>query len=116
MRKTTSLETACEVLGIPSTLPDLSTFPEIYQKEMLKKYQAQILADAINFENNNWQPNWDDTSQWKHEPRFYRSGGGWAYDGYDYWRTDSVVGSRLYFENEDDAEYFGGLVIKFDLI
>lgn len=112
--KTVNFETACEVLSIPTALPIVNGLPETYQKEMVDNYQIQVIADAINKENDGWKPNWEDHNQWKCLPWFHipRPGVGWAYDGYDVRNALADCGSRLFFENGNDAEYFGKLILE----
>lgn len=110
--KTINFETACEVLGIEAKKLDVSGLPEQYQKETSDKYEIQVIADAINKENGDWNPDYTKGGQWKYRPWFNGSSGRWSSLGCDYWNAYSYVGSRLVFENDDDAEYFGKLIIE----
>lgn len=64
-----------------------------------------IIAKALN---EGWQPNWDNSNEYKYYPWFdMRSGVGFSYTYYDYWLSITSVGSRLCFKNKELSEYAG---------
>lgn len=69
--------------------------------------KIKMIAKVLN---EGWQPNWDNSSEYKYYPWFdMRSSGsgGFSFSAYDYWYTHSVVGSRLCFKSKDLAIYAG---------
>lgn len=113
MRQTTNFETACKVLDIQEDLPNVDGLPEKYRKRIIDFYKMSVIADAINKENDNWEPDYSDNNQYKYRPFFwFRPGSGFSSYANDFWLANSSVGSRLVFENEDDAQYAGKLFGK----
>lgn len=72
----------------------------------LKSYpKLIIIARALN---EGWEPNWNDTSQYKYYPYFdMRSGAGFSAVFCGDWVACSVFGSRLCFKTEELAKYAG---------
>jgi hypothetical protein len=71
---------------------------------------AKLVARAFNGEE--WVPDWTNYNEYKYFPYFTMgspAGVGFAYYGYDGWRTGSCVGSRLAFKSSDHASYAGKL-------
>lgn len=74
--------------------------------------QLMIICHALN---EKWEPNWNDSNQYKYYPYFdMRDGSGFAFSGtyYGNWSTYANGGSRLCFENEKTAEHVGRTFIK----
>lgn len=67
---------------------------------------AVVIVKALN---EGWEPNWDDSDEYKYFPWFYLSGGssGFRYGDYDRWITFSTVGSRLCLKSGELAKYAG---------
>lgn len=64
-----------------------------------------IIARALN---EGWQPNWDNSSEYKYYPWFdMRSGVGFSGSGYDDSAAGTDVGSRLCFKSSELAIYAG---------
>ncbi len=109
-KKIKTFEDACAALGLDSAtiIPDFSLFPEADREAMQAHAKLIIVNKAIN---GDWVPNWD-KGQWdKYYPWFDMtgspSGGGFSYNGYDSWSTNSGVGSRLCYESAEKAKYAG---------
>ena len=66
----------------------------------------KLLAKSLN---EGWVPDWDNSNQAKYYPWFYMDGGssGFRFSGFDYWSSNSTVGSRLCFKTADLATYAG---------
>jgi len=66
---------------------------------------AKLIAKSLN---EGWTPDWNNSSEGKYVPWFYMGGSsGFRYNGCDYWRSLSGVGSRLCFKTRELAEYAG---------
>ncbi len=115
MAKTKTVKTyeeACEKLGLkPMALPEVSVVPSKHQKALIAHFKLIIIAEALN---DGWQPNWNDSDEYKYFPWFEikaddkRPGGfGFSYTYYDHWHTDTTVGSRLCFRTRELATYAG---------
>jgi hypothetical protein len=109
MKAIKTFEEACKQLGYDETLPSFATAPEKHSKALVAHYKLIIIAEAIN---DGWQPNWEDTDEYKYQlwPDIEKdetkpSGFGLSYDGCDYWSTSTTVGSRLCFQNREAAKY-----------
>ncbi len=62
--------------------------------------------------NEGWIPDWNNTNEYKYFPYFKMgssSGVGFSSVDYDYWVTNSNVGSRLCFKSADLAKHAGKL-------
>ena len=112
-----SFEDACEILGIDTTLPDVSVLPEKDRRSIIAFYKLTIITRALN---EGWEPNWEDGSEWKYFPWFdmrvlarsYFStptGGGVACAGAAYVSTvaSALIASRLAFKTRALAKYCG---------
>lgn len=105
---------ACKYLKTPAILPDVSMLPKRDQMSLVCYYQITKVIEAENKKNNNWEPNWNDSSQYKYsvwqriqadEKR--QAGFGFSGTGYDYWHAASAVGSRLLVGNSETALRLG---------
>lgn len=106
--KVKSFEDACQLLGIEPNVPEVSMLPDNHKKALVAHYKLVIIAEAVN---EGWKPNWDNWDERKYYPWFdlegSSSGAGFSYYDYDYWHSDSFVGSRLCFKTWELAEYIG---------
>lgn len=109
----TSFEDACKALGHDpkKVLPDVSLMPEKHREAITSLCMLVIIAEAIN---EGKQPNWNDNNEYKYYPWFevkadakHPSGSGLSSHGYDYWLSNTYVGSRLCYSSRDRAEYAG---------
>lgn len=108
----TTFEEACESLGLdPAALPDVSCIPEEDRGAIIAHYKLTVIAKSLN---QGWKPDWTNWDEYKYYPWFeikkdteHPSGVGFSYDGYDFWRTGTAVGSRLAFQSEELARYAG---------
>lgn len=105
---------ACKYLKIPANLPDVSMLPLRDQMSLICYYQITKVIEAENKKNNNWQPNWNDSSQYKYcvwqrikadEKR--PAGFGFSDADCDTWCSASAVGSRLLVGNSETARRLG---------
>jgi len=75
------------------------------QKSLYAFAQLQIICRALN---EGWQPNWNNSSEYKYYAWFdMRAGSGFSYNAYDCACTLTNVGSRLCFKSEALAKYAG---------
>ena len=109
MKKIKTFEAACAALGIKTTLPVVKGLPEKHQEAIIAHYKLVTITEALN---EGWQPNWNDSDQWKYSPWFSvkassknTAGSGLSFHVADYWDTDTGVGSRLCFKSRELAEY-----------
>lgn len=100
-----SFEDACKVKGISTDLPDVSNLPEWLRQQVIVDYKLLVIASAINEE---WEPNWDDNTEYKYYPWFKlsSSGVGFSCDDYVCVYSLALVGSRLVFPTSEKAKYF----------
>lgn len=98
-----TIEDACHELGI--------NYREFINKNQyldfdIQKYEEiKLVAKALN---EGWQPNWQNSNEYKYYPYFnMKSGSGLAYGGYGCDCTGSVVGSRLVYKTKELAIYAG---------
>ena len=69
--------------------------------EDLDAAKIRLITKAFN---EGWEPDWTNSKQYKYFPWFDLSSGvGFSRSDCDYWRTVSVVGSRLAFKSSDLA-------------
>lgn len=100
-----SFEDACEVLGISINVPDVSVLPAKHQKAIIADYKRIIIAEALN---EGWEPDWNDSSEYKYYPWFYPSAGfAYAYSCNAPSLATAYIGSRLCFKTRELAIYFG---------
>lgn len=119
LKKLKTFADACKVLGLDAkkVLPDFSSYPKKDQKAMLAHAKLVIIARAANLLANGgkeWKPNFDDHSQWKYTPWFYKEKGSSGFRFYVYadWYSRSYVGSRLCYISREVAEYVGKTFVK----
>lgn len=111
MKKIKTFADACKALGIKPTLPDVSGLPEQHQQAIIAHYQLVIIAQALN---EGWQPNWNDSNQYKYTPWFNvkataknPAGSGLSSDDFGNGYSFTCVGSRLCYKSREVAEYAG---------
>ena len=95
--KIKAFEDACKVLNLDANtvIPDFSLFPVEEQEAMKAHAKLIIINKAIN---GDWVPDWNNSNEYKYYPWFEMgspSGGGFSYDDYDSWNTNSNVSSHL---------------------
>ena len=78
---------------------------------ILYHQQAVVIAKSLN---EGWVADFSNSYQPKYEARFYydSSAGGFVYNDYDYWDTNTDVGSHLCFPTSELAKYFGTQFIE----
>ncbi len=113
MAKIKTFEAACKVLKLnpAKVLPNVSSVPLKHRAALVALALLVIITEALN---EGWQPNWNDSSEYKYHPYFRvnasakkLSGSGLAYFGYVRWNSHSFVGSRLCFKSWELAKYAG---------
>lgn len=98
---------ACEHLGInPNNLPDTSHLEFDLAKSIIAHYKLIIIFKATN---NGWTPDWTNSNECKYYPWFkvVSSGAGLSSSGYNCTNTHTGVGSRLYTDKPEKAEFLG---------
>ena len=98
----------------PKASPDVSSFPEELRKYMLNHFELLMITKAINKREDGtfWQPDWNNSSQWKYFPWFEIKadkgspwGFGFSLTYYGYGYSVTAGGSRLCFSSSEDALY-----------
>lgn len=99
---------ACEAIGvIPADDVAAYGVPPILKKDVasLQAYpKLIIIARALN---EGWEPDFNNSSEYKYYPWFKNSGSGFSYHGYVYSFTFTCVGARLCFKTSELAKYAG---------
>lgn len=106
-KKIKSFKDACKALNVDATLPNFSNAPAMHQKAFLAHYKLVLIVQAVN---DGWQPNWDDTNEYKYElcldiEAKENGGFGLSYGAYADWYTYTSCGSRLCFKSREIAKY-----------
>lgn len=108
-----SFEDACELLGISTSLPDVSGLLKKYYKAIIANYKLMVITEALNEE---WMANWEDTNQYKYYCWFSWNG---AIAGFAFLNADSTAsyananfGARLCYKSEKLATYSGKQFIE----
>lgn len=109
MKAVKTFEEACKQLGYDASLPSFDNAPEKHRKAFLAHYQLIIIAEAVN---DGWQPDWSNTDEYKYElfPDIEEdsskpSGFGLSFHDFGYWRSCTIVGSRLCFKSREAAQH-----------
>lgn len=110
--KIKTYEDACEALKLkPDALPGVSELPEKHRNALTAHYKLVIIAEALN---EGWQPNWNDSGEYKYYPWFEvkasksnPAGFGFSFTFCDLWSANAGVGSRLCFRTRALALYAG---------
>ena len=99
-------EEACQKLGIPDGIPDVSTFSLKHQASLIANAKLIIISEALN---EGWEPDWDNENEYKYSPWFYMDSPGFRFvgAGYDWTAANAASGSRLCFRTRKLAEYAG---------
>ena len=87
------------------TMPDFSALPE----EMQGKYRALFAIEVITAAlNEGWQPDWNNTAEYKYYP-YFKVSSGFVFDYADclYSYAGGGNGARLCFKTAALAEYAG---------
>lgn len=83
-------------------------------KELFNNTLVGLTADEIAYKqiklickslNEGWEPDWDNSSEYKYYPLFKMSSSGFRCNDCGYWATSSAVGSRLCFRSSELAKY-----------
>lgn len=113
-----TFEDACKILGIdPATVIAPGTVQED-TAALVALAKLLIIVRAANRlvnEGKDWKPDWNDDDQYKYFAYFWmddKSSSGFQYDGFGYWGSVTVVGSRLAFKTSEAAEYIGNQFIE----
>lgn len=68
-----SFEKACKMRKIKPVLPIVNHLPERHRARQIADYKLAIITEAFNLQPDGtvWEPNYNDDSEWKYEPRFW---------------------------------------------
>jgi hypothetical protein len=101
-----SYSDACSELGIlPLTISDFSALPEQDRESTYAYHQITMIVRALN---EGWEPDWNDSNQYKYYPYFQAAAGsGFSYGVFSYVLSYSYLGSRLVFKTSELAVYAG---------
>jgi hypothetical protein len=100
MDRVKTIEDACREVG-----EDMEEIADRYPSDVINFKYACIICRALNEE---WVPDWENTSQYKWFPWFQMRGGfGFSFSYYTYTNTAANVGSRLCFKSEELSNYAG---------
>ena len=103
--KVKTFNDACELLGIKGQVITASLTDDLgNDAASISAYvQLIIITRALN---EGWEPDWENSSQYKYLPWFkHKSGFGLSFFASVYWGTYSCVCSRLCFKSKELAEY-----------
>lgn len=99
---------ACAVLGIEPIETDEMLTKLGFTKDEISYRKLKIIAEALN---EGWQPDWNDSSDYKYWPWFVynpsHAGFGCANTNYTPSNANTTVGSRLCFKTRELAAYAG---------
>jgi hypothetical protein len=112
---------ACQKLGVSDKEPILSNVLPEFRKAATAAYKLMVVYKAVN---NGWEPNWDDSDEYKYHPwkqlKGASSGVGFSGSDYSYNGSYSYVGSRLCTYSSEVSNYiatqFESLYIDWFLI
>jgi len=109
MEKIKTFEDACKALKLKTDLPDVSLLPEKHREAITAHYKLVIIAEALN---DGWEPNWNDSNEWKYYAWFEVEADKKNPSGFGFSTTDfgvsfarTGVGSRLCFRTRELALY-----------
>ena len=109
MKAIKTFEDACAALKIKPVLPVVKGLPAKHQEAITAHYKLVTITEALN---EGWQPNWNDSSEYKWNIWWdvkasskKTAGSGLSFFGADDWHTRTTVGSRLCFKSRELAEY-----------
>ncbi len=101
---------AFKILGQKYALPDVSKIGKAEGVSLLAYYKLTKIHEAENKLNNNWKPDYTNSDQYKYyvwhsvkADSKKPSGFAFSFADYDYWRTCTAAGSRLYVGNSETA-------------
>jgi hypothetical protein len=101
---TDKVKTFEDVLYVMGILPSAFNAITAYDtRDEIAYKKLKLIAKVLN---EGWEPNWDNSNEYKHYPWFYMdSSRGFGLDSVDYDYSASIVGSRLCFKSEELAKY-----------
>lgn len=105
--KIKTFEDACMHLGIKPNLPAVEGLFTDHQKAVVAFYKLSVIASALN---GGWKPNWDDLSECKYYPWWFKgvlAGVAARHSSYSLSGSNSFVGARLFYKTRELAEYAG---------
>lgn len=103
--KIKSYDDACEDQGIePLSLSDFKFLPKADQKSSFAFHKLTVIIKALN---EGWEPDWNNSGEWKWYAYFKGSGSGFAFHSAGAWGTGTTAGSRLCFKTDALATYSG---------
>ena len=110
MDRIKTFEDAREETGRPD-VPDFSMLPKDMRKHFEALYKMIVIAEALN---EGWDPNWDNSNEYKYYPYFVMSSSSFAFLSTSYATSVVYAGSgyRLRFKTRELAEYAGKQFIE----
>lgn len=60
-----------------------------------------LIPKIVQAYNEGWEPDWNDSKEYKYFPRFEKNGLIWSVDYYDFLGTDSDLPGSHYYKNSD---------------
>lgn len=97
---------ACKKLKFDpkKVVPNVASLPKKHQKAQVAYAKLLVIAEALN---EGWEPNWDDSNEYKYWPWFYMNKPGFRFDdSHDAWSAAGTTGgSRLCFRTRELSDY-----------
>ena len=88
--------------------PDVIEYRKFQKADVPERILAQVQAELfIKALNEGWEPDWDNSNEYKYFPWFKMGSSGFRYGDFGRWDTLSNVGSRLCFKSSELAKYAG---------
>ena len=104
----TTFEEVCEIKGYDSVkvLPDVSSMPEKFGKHLLAVSKLFIIADCLN---EGWEPDWNNSNEYKYWPWFWMDEPGFRFHDSDYYVSSASAtgGSRLCYRTRALSDHAG---------
>ena len=99
----TSYEHACKILNLKTlTLDDYSNLPIDEQKQAFALHKLKRIIKVLN---QGWEPNFDNSNEYKYFPYFDMRNLSFSYHYCNNWYYNSLVGAGLLFKELKSLEY-----------
>lgn len=94
-----TLEDVYGMLGLYSAYPIPSPADKVGKAVVAFK----VLLNVVKAYNEGWEPDWNNSSQYKYYPYFYKASDGWRSVCYYYWPSHCGIPSGLLFKSSELA-------------